>query len=120
MKAIIISVTLLLLVVIVVFANNIYISNVTEKLKSLVEDISQGNNINKAIDELEKLWNDTRKFTALSVSLDEIDQTTEHLISLSIACSFEDDLTIRRYCALLINDFDDLGRYEKFSILNIF
>ena len=119
MKAVIISITLLCLVVIVVFINNIYINSLTEKLKSLVEDISNGHNINKAIEELENIWNDTRKFTALSVSLDEIDQTTEHLISLSAACSFGDDLAIKRYCSLLINDFDDLGRYEKFSILNI-
>lgn len=119
MKAVIISLILLLAVILAVCINNIYIKGVTQKLKSLAEEISQGDNVNKALYELENLWENSKKFTALSVGLEEIDQTTEHIIRLSVAYKNGDTASCEHYCYLLMNDFDDLGRYEKFSILNI-
>ena len=85
MKAVVISLILLLAVILVVCINNVYINDITQKLKSLVAEISQGDNGNKALYELENLWENSKKFTALSVGLKEIDQTTEHIIRLSVA-----------------------------------
>ena len=95
MKAFIISLLLTLILTVSVIANAVYISTVTEQMKSLVDGIGQNLSDDKA-------------------------HVTEYITRLGYAIESGSDIDVRRNCALLQNFFCDVTRHEKISLFNIF
>lgn len=120
MKALTISLILTFILVVAIILNAMYISRITEKMKSLVTDISKGESVNKAFEELDTIWSKHKKFFTISVGFEEIDHITEYVTRLGCAIENGNTADIRRSCALLQNFFDDASRHEKVSLLNIF
>ena len=120
MKAFIISLILTIILVIAVIANAIYISRITEQMKSLVTEICRGSSRDKAFEELNNIWAHNKSFFTISVGFDEIDHVTEYVTRLGFAIEEHDDIGIRRNCALLENFLSDVTRHESISLLNIF
>lgn len=120
MKALIISLILTFILITAVILNAIYISRVTEKMKSLVTEINQGGSVDKAFEELDGIWSKHKKFFTISVGFEEIDHITEYITRLGCAIENGNAADIRRNCALLQNFFDDVTRHERVSPLNIF
>lgn len=119
MKAFIISLSMTVVLTTIVIANAVYISDTTERMKSLVEQISRDGADYKAFEELEGVWTTHRRFFAISVGFEEIDRVTEYITRLGCAVECQDLTDVRRSCALLQIFFDDVTRHEKISLLNI-
>lgn len=120
MKAFIISLLLTLILTVSVIANAVYISTVTEQMKSLVDGIGQNLSDDKAFRELENTWARHKKFFSVSVGFEEIDHVTEYITRLGYDIESGSDIDVRRNCALLQNFFCDVTRHEKISLFNIF
>ena len=120
MKAVIISLILTLILVAAIITNAIYISRVSEEMKSLITQISQGEAVNKAFEELNAIWSRHKNFFTISVGFEEIDHITEYITRLGCAIESNNTADIRLSCALLKNFFDDVTRHERVSPINIF
>ena len=70
MKAFIISLSLTLILTVSIIANAVYISKVTEQMKSLVAKIDQNVSDNKAFEELDDIWAQHKKFFSISVGFE--------------------------------------------------
>ena len=120
MKAFIISLVLTVILIVGIIANTVYISRVTEQMKSLVTEICRGSSSDKAFEQLDEIWARHKNFFAISVGFEEIDHVTEYITRLGFALEEGDGVDIRRNCALLQNFFGDVTRHESISLLNIF
>ena len=120
MKAFIISIVLTLALIVGVIANTVYVSRVTEQMKSLVTEICQSSSADKAFEKLDDIWSRHKNLFAISVGFEEIDHVTEYITRLGFALEEGDGIDVRRNCALLQNFFGDVTRHEGISLLNIF
>lgn len=120
MKAVALSIILLIGVLVLTVLNSSFVNSRIEKMKSIAMEISEnGSRSTEAVDKLYSIWEDSRALFSLSVGLREIDRVTENLLSLREACSLNNDWEIRQKCVLLCNALDDIARYEHFSIESI-
>ncbi len=119
MKAFIISISLTVALTAAVLINALYVSKVTEEMKSLVEQIDQGQYSDKAFEALCDKWARHKRIFTVSVSFEDIDHITEYITRLGGALESGDADAVDQHCALLQNFFDDVTRHEKISLLNI-
>ena len=119
MRALIISLLLTVTLTAAILINARYVSEVTEEMKSLVEEIDQGLSPDKAFEDLYDKWSEHKKFFAISVSFEDIDHITEYITRLGSSLESGDADDITQHCALLQNFFDDVIRHERISLLNI-
>ena len=118
MKIFALSLLLPILIIALVVANSIYvnrtITTLTERARTLTQDRTD-----TAAEKLLSYWEGHRSLIALSVSLREIDSTTENIICFKSACANDNEWLIEQSYSLLCNSLDDIRRYEKISLLNI-
>ena len=119
MKIFAISLVLLISIIVLVVINSFYIERTIDRLIEL-SDIAQSEKTPDAIEQLCDYWEDHRSYVALSVSLREIDSVTENLLNVKSAFDENNEWMMKQSYALLINALEDIRRYEKIAILNIF
>ncbi|MBO7310734.1 MAG: hypothetical protein J6U86_05010 [Clostridia bacterium] len=118
MKIFALSLLLPILIIALVVANSIYVNRTINTLTELARTLKQDRTAVSA-EKLLSYWESHRAFIALSVSLREIDSTTENIICFKSACANNNDWLIEQSYSLLCNSLDDIRRYEKISLLNI-
>lgn len=119
MKGLITSLLLLVFVIVAVSFNYVYVNGTIETLGTLAEQAWQEKSPDN-VSELIDYWEKHRPYIGLSVSLREIDSVTENLLNLNVACSKGNDTMIEQSYSLFITALEDIKRYEKLSIINIF
>ena len=118
MRALAISLCLLVLIITVVIINAVYMAGAIDDMKQLALDVLEGES--GAIDKLTSAWNRHKVLMGLSVSFREIDSATEHLLTLRAAYELGNQPILQQSYALFCNALDDIGRYEQMSVDNIF
>lgn len=119
MKGFTVSLILLLSIIILVITNIIYVNSTITRLERLARNV-WNTRTSDAADELYRYWESCRSFVGLSVSLREIDSVTENLLSLQAACNEGNEWLIEQSYVLFCNALEDIRRYEKITLLNIF
>ena len=120
MKAIVISVTLLIAVIICSIVNASFVNKKIEEMSTLATDVIEKPESRHAnMETLLKEWTENQKTFRLSTSLRELDRASENLLSLSAACLSENEWAIRQSCALFCDALDDIARYETFNVFKI-
>ena len=114
MKAVIISVILLVTVVLGTWLNSLWVCDRIEQMLTITEKIYNGaENRQQNAEQLYLLWESSSDILSLSASLREIDRATEHIITLCEACRSENEWAITQSCLLLRAALEDITRYEK-------
>ena len=118
MRALAVSLCLLVLIITVVIINAVYMASAIEDMKQLALEVVEGES--EAIDKLTRAWDRHKVLMGLSTSFCEIDSATEQLLTLRTAYELGNQPVMRQSYALFCNALDDIGRYEKMSVDNIF
>ncbi len=117
MKAVIVSVILLVLVIIATFLNIGFINSRVDQMKKLTQSIlSSPEERENAVDELFRLWEKSHVIFSMSTGLREVDRATENLLTLRTACEEDNEWAIKQSCVLFCNALDDIARYENLSL----
>ena len=66
-----------------------------------------------------KNWEKKSIWLSLSVSYDDIEELTDIMDAVSVTNSTENITQFQTNVELLLNEIDEIGRLEKFSIKNI-
>lgn len=119
MKGFTVSLILLAFIIVLVVLNVLYVNRTINELEQLAGDVWHTRTAD-AVDELYSYWEKCRSLVGLSVSLREIDSATENLLSLQAACNEGNDWLIEQSYVLFCNALEDIRRYEKITLLNIF
>ena len=119
MKIFAVSLLLLISMVALVVINALYIERTIDRMIEL-SDASRNNKSAESLDELCRYWESHRSFIALSVSLREIDSVTENLLNIKSAFSEGNEWMLEQSYALFLNALEDIRRYEKIALINIF
>lgn len=120
MKAVVISVILLIAVVTGTVLNFFFVNSRIDEMKQITQRISESNGDRLSdAEELYALWERNREALSISTGLREIDRATENLLCLVVACQSDNEWAIQQSCTLFCNALDDIARYEKFSIESI-
>lgn len=119
MKGFTVSLILLACIIALVTANVIYVNRTIDRLEQLAGNVRNTRTAD-AVNELYTYWEKYRSFVGLSVSLREIDSATENLLSLQAACNEGNDWLTEQSYVLFCNALEDIRRYEKITLLNIF
>ena len=120
MKAVVISILLLITVVLGSIINAAFVNQRISQMSALAMEITEDSG-NRA-ERLEKLsadWEKNQPIFRLSTSLREVDRVSENLLTLQIACKSENEWAIRQSCVLFCDALDDIARYETFNIFKI-
>ncbi len=118
MKLFALSLILPILIITLVVINTFYINQTIDKLIELADEVRNEQTIGSA-EKLLSYWEGHRSFIALSVSLREIDSTTENILILKSACNENNKWMIEQSYNLFCNSLEDIRRYEKIDLLNI-
>lgn len=120
MRAVIISIALLIVVVTGTLVNLVFVNSRIDEMKCLAESICDDKKLrSENITELYELWERSYDLLSFSTSLREIDRATENLLTLQAACESDNEWAIKQSCVLFCNALDDIARYEKFSLGSI-
>lgn len=119
MKGFAISLILLAVIIIMILINAFYIKSTLDKLERLAQGV-WSERTPEAVSSLMDYWEKHRATVALSVSLREIDRVTENLLCLQAACIESNEVMMKQSYSLFINALDDIKRYERISVINIF
>ena len=119
MKELIASLILLTVVVTLVIINAFYVDSTLEKLDRLA-DRAFNEPSEKSLAELIDYWERHRSFVGLSASLREVDSVPENMLNLQTSFREGNSVMAEQSYSLLCNALDDIRRYEKLSIINIF
>lgn len=120
MKAVAISILLLVAVVICSIANAAFVNARILQMSGLAMEIFE--NSSGRAERLERLsadWDKNQPIFRLSTSLREVDRVSENLLTLQLACQSENEWAIRQSCVLFCDALDDIARYETFNIFKI-
>ena len=120
MKVLVIALILFTLVIVGVTVNAFFVYDTIEQTQALAAAAFRSSNSNDTLDELWDFWNSRSDLLGLSVSLREIDSATENLLVFQTACKERNQYSIKQSYALFCDSLDDILRYEKFSIGNLF
>lgn len=118
MRALAISLGLLAVIIAAVLTNVFYMANAIDDLKQLALEVLEGES--GAMDRLMSAWEKHKVLMGLSVSFREIDSATEQLLMLKTAHELSNQPVLHQSYALFCNALDDIGRYERISVDNIF
>ena len=119
MRAVAISIILLIAVIVCSSLNAIFINKRINEMSHLATNILENVDRNDNIERLLSQWDENQKIFRLSTSLRELDRVSENLISLSVACRADNEWAIRQCCALFCDALDDIARYETFNIFKV-
>ena len=120
MKTTIFSIILFLALSATIILNAIFISDTRRYLIDAAEDIKSAYRRDERIEELERFWKSRRGTAGLSVSDVILDQTANIIICIKCANEAENEAEIQKYCTLLADSADNIGRNERLSIDNLF
>ena len=119
MKAVAISLILLVAVISLTVANSVFVNDRINSIKDTALSIlDDGVDKSETARSLILRWERDQKIFRLSTSLREIDRATEALLTLAIACENANEWAIRQSCVLFCDALDDIARYETFNIIN--
>lgn len=121
MKALAVTLVLLLALIAGITANCIYINNVENDLTKSIDalpDISEENCISDA-KKLLDYWEKEEDFVGLSVGYPVVDRIKEQILLLLNAAKCGDVFGFYSARALLLDAVEDMGRLEQFSIENL-
>ena len=120
MKAVAISVLLLVTVVTCSVVNAAFVNQRVSEMSELVADILEdSSNREESLERLGDSWSKNQPIFRLSTSLREVDRVSENLLTLRVACQSQNEWAIRQSCALFLDALDDIARYETFNIFKI-
>lgn len=119
MKAVWISILLLVVLLLAILAHALYIQKITNELSALVKSIPKAAPQSDEFDKLNELWSKHRSRIGLSSSTRELDRFEESLINLQWAIE-ETPEQIERHRHLLLNAIDALSRNERLKLKGFF
>ena len=119
MKELTVSLILLAVVIILVIANALYVNSTLEQLGELTEKAFNERS-EESVSELIGFWEKHKPLVGLSASLREIDSVTENMLNLQTSFKESNEVIAEQSYSLLRNALDDIRRYEKISIINVF
>ena len=120
MKAFAASIVLFFTVIALTVINAVYISSITDQMKSLSQAVCEASDTEKAISELSEYWETHEKYVSLSAGLRDLDKVTEEILKLRAACQSDNEHGKLQSCRLLIDALDDIKKHERFSMDSIF
>lgn len=120
MKAVAVSVLLLISVVVCSIANTVFVnSRITEMTEIAMSIFDDTADRQAEIEKLSDGWARYQPIFRLSTSLREVDRVSENLLTLELACQSGNEWAIRQGCVLFCDALDDIARYETFNIFKI-
>ena len=120
MKIIPICIALFAVLCVCVFINAGFINNCSAFLENSAERLTDSNQRETVLAELESYWDKNRNLMSISVSDDELDKTENIIICLRCAYEEKNEYEFEKYRAELKNAAASLSRKEKFSMGNLF
>ncbi len=121
MRGFIITTVLFSLLLVMIFINVHFTEELIENMKNdiaLLSTLPCSEN-EQIIDKLMKNWEKKSIWLSLSVSYDDIEELTDIMDAVSVTNSTENITQFQTNVELLLNEIDEIGRLEKFSIKNI-
>ena len=116
MKSLKISLVLFSMLIICIIINSLYIYHSAARLSEAACTITDEQSIN----ELENFWKTNKQYIGLSISETQLDHISRLIISIKCNYRSQNDSELKKDIALLIDAAEDIRRYEKFSIENLF
>ena len=113
MKAVPVSISLFILLIICVALNSVTIRNAESKIIEYAEVLRQKGDRAEIIDELEDYWEKNRKFIGLSIPHSQLDKTTDTIILLRHANTSHDEEEFLKHLDLLEECAKSIGRMER-------
>ena len=119
MKALPVSVILFMLLVFVIITNAIFVNNTANEINDLASRISDADDREIIINEINTIWGSRRPFLALSTSTDILDNVTYTVICLNKAYEHSNENDIQKYSAILSDQAHSLKRAETITIESV-
>ena len=120
MKVFWISLVLFLLLLAGIFWNAHYVRESSEHLTELAEELTEPDEREDTLSELEEFWEKNKNLFGLSVGFRELDHFGEVLVELRWAHDHSLEAEFQKYRALLLDAIEEISRTEKISVGNIF
>ena len=121
MKAWIISLVLFILLLGLIIGNAVYIHRVAARLCEISDSLVFDEEETEArFEMLEAYWERNRAFIALSISYRELDRVAEMMISLRSAYETKNASDFEEYRRLFRDVADEISRFERFSVENLY
>ena len=118
MRSFNISVTLFICLCICVIANAIFIHDCADRIERAADELSAPTE--EKLCELETLWEKRKAYIGLSISENHLDSISQTIISLRCAYESRNEAEFKKDLALLSACADEIKRYERLSVENIF
>ena len=116
MRSLKITIFLFSLLIICIIFNSLYIRRCSEVLEDSAEALLTG----AQAEELEKFWEENRKYIGISVSENQLDNISRLVISAKYNQKHGDRAALEKDVALLMQAAEGLRRYEELTVENIF
>ena len=120
MKTFAATLVLFLILIIIIIVNVFYVNSVLERTRELATQIYTDSADDAALSELCEYWKKHKAVLGMSTSLRDVDSVTENLLNFRTSIIEGNDLLLEQSYALLCNSLDDIARYERISLENIF
>ena len=116
MRSLKISLTLFAALIICIIFNSLYLHQCSAHLSEAAATVK-----NEAdVVELENFWNNNKQFIGLSISETHLDYISRLIISVKYNCKYQNTSELQKDLSLLADSAEDIKRYERFSIENLF
>ena len=116
MKSLKISLVLFVILVICIIINSFYIHRSADRLSEAARTVSD----KESIQELEDFWRANKQYIGLSISEAQLDHISRLIISVKCNYECQNSADLQNDIALLIDAAEEIKRYERFSIGNLF
>ena len=120
MKAVWFSLILLITLPCLIFANTTYVCNAIDSLCQATETLSDPEQIDQALPELENLWQHHRSKIILSANPRDVKEIDKALINVKWAHKVGNSEEFERHRLSLLDQFQEIARSESFHWQNIF
>ena len=120
MKALPITILIFLIMISVIIINVGFINRTSRTMHSLLDNLDESSEREVGISELECFWKNNQSIVGLSISNTQLDNISSLVICLRCSYEEKDDTEFERYRALLYDAADNIRRFEKFSLNNVF
>lgn len=120
MKAFIAVIIIFFLIISLVIANSLYVTNIFSKISDLSNDLINDAPNADTVEEILSVWQKSQSLLSLSIEADELERMNDLIESLHTACLTNNSYDIKKYCRLVSELSQELMSYERISFDSIF
>ncbi|MBP3369835.1 MAG: DUF4363 family protein [Clostridia bacterium] len=120
MKSFIAVLIILFVIIALVVANSLYVTNIFSRLSTLSESIIESKSEGAEAEKILSLWQDSRHLLSFSIEADELERMNDLIESLHTASATKNLPEVFKCCRLISELSDELMSYECISLQSIF